>query len=63
MTFIEQIIEFLTQKGTIDPKLLFESPFDEKYEGGIIGAFQGADGAAKVVIDIVKEINRNAEVG
>ena len=63
MTFIQQIIEFLTQNGTIEPRLLFKSPFDEHHEGGIIGAFFGDDAKAQVVIDIVKRINENAEVG
>ncbi len=63
ITFIQQIIDFLTQNGTIEPKLLFKSPFDEEYEGGIIGVFDGEDAKAQLVIDIVKQFNGNAGVG
>ncbi|MBD3636816.1 MAG: DEAD/DEAH box helicase family protein [Crocinitomicaceae bacterium] len=63
MTFIQQIIDFLTQNGTIDPKLLFKSPFDEQHDGGLLGVFKGEDAKAQLVIEIVKRINENAEVG
>ena len=62
MTFVQQIIDFLTQNGTIDPKLLFTSPFDEAYEGGLIGAFKGEDGKAQRIVAIIREINENAGV-
>ena len=62
MTFVQQIIDFLTQNGTIDPKLLFTSPFDDEYEGGLIGAFKGEDGKAQRIVAIIREINENAGV-
>jgi type I restriction enzyme R subunit len=62
MTFVQQIIDFLTQNGTIDPKLLFTSPFDDAHEGGLIGAFKGEDGKAQRIVAIIREINENAGV-
>lgn len=60
MTFINSIINFLEVNGTIEPKMLFEAPFNEMHDQGVMGMFN--DTNARKVIDIVKEINENAGV-
>lgn len=61
ITFINTIISFLSKNGTIEPDMLFESPFNEMHDQGITGLFDNA-GAHKV-ISIIREINGNAGVG
>ena len=61
MTFINQIITYLTRNGTIDKKMLFEPPFTNVSDQGLFGVFDDAD--AGKVISIIDRINKNAEVG
>ncbi|CAM4172934.1 DEAD/DEAH box helicase family protein [Flavobacterium antarcticum] len=58
MTFIQNIISYLTKNGTIEPNMLFESPFTDMNDQGLIGIFE--DGDAHKVISIIERINENA---
>ncbi|BDS13111.1 DEAD/DEAH box helicase family protein [Aureispira anguillae] len=60
MTFIQNIITYLTKNGTIEKKLLFEAPFTNLHDQGITGIFDHAD-AAKI-IRIIEGINGNSGV-
>ncbi len=60
ITFINQIIDFLTQKGVLEPSQLFEIPFDEIHTEGISGIFNDND--TRNIIDIIEGINLNSEV-
>ena len=61
MTFIQNIIKFLTKNGKIEKRMLFEPPFTEQHQDGIIGIFD--DAAATKIIKLVDAVNRNAAVG
>lgn len=61
MTFIKKIITFLTKNGRIDKKMLFEPPFTEQHQDGVIGLFD--DAQATRIISIVDEVNSNGDVG
>ncbi|MCK5819070.1 MAG: hypothetical protein KAH18_07415 [Psychromonas sp.] len=39
MTFINNIISYLTKNGTIDKKMLFELPFTNIHDQGLFGVF------------------------
>jgi type I restriction enzyme R subunit len=58
MTFINNIIDFLTVNGTIDKAMLFESPFTDINDQGLLGVFD-ADEASRI-IHIIDDINSNA---
>lgn len=60
MTFIQNIITYLTKNGTIEPSMLFESPFTDMNDQGLIGIFE--DGDAHKVISIIERINENAMI-
>ncbi|KAF5039266.1 hypothetical protein DSECCO2_545740 [anaerobic digester metagenome] len=60
MTFIKNIIDFLTKNGTIDKAMLFEQPFTDINDMGILGVFDDAD--TMKVTRIIDLINRNAGV-
>ena len=61
MTFINTIIAYLTKNGTIDKKMLFESPFTHVHDQGLLGVFDEA--AATKVIKLIDKVNGNALVG
>lgn len=61
MTFIQNIISYLTKNGTIDPGMLFEPPFTDMNDQGLMGVFN--DGDAYKVISIIEKINHNAMIG
>lgn len=61
MTFIKKIINFLTKNGRIEKAMLFEPPFTEQHQDGVIGIFD--DAQATRIISIVDEVNKNGEVG
>lgn len=60
MTFINNIIMFVEKNGTIDAGMLFESPFTDVNDQGLLGVFDEAD--AYKVISILEKINQNAGV-
>ena len=60
ITFVDTIISYLTKNGTIDKSMLFEPPFTNINDQGLLGFFD--DAAATKIISIVDEINRNAKV-
>lgn len=58
MTFIQNIITYLTKNGTVEPSMLFEPPFTDMNDQGLLGIFE--DGDAHKVINIIERINENA---
>ncbi|MEI6069589.1 MAG: hypothetical protein WCP96_19805 [Methylococcaceae bacterium] len=60
MTFINRIISYLTNNGTIDKTLLFEVSFTDSHDQGLFGVFHNA-GAGKV-ITLIDGINQYAWV-
>jgi type I restriction enzyme R subunit len=60
MTFIQNIITYLTKNGMIEKSLLFEAPFTSLHNQGIIGIFDEADTVK--IIRIIEGINGNSGV-
>ncbi len=60
MTFINTIIQHLTQNGMVDKKMLFEPPFTNIHDQGLPGVFD--DAAATRVIKLIDRVNGNAMV-
>ena len=52
--------QLLTVKGVADPVMLFEAPFTDLNSSGIMSVFDEATSAR--IIDLLEEVNRNAEV-
>ncbi|MDO8952402.1 MAG: type I restriction-modification enzyme R subunit C-terminal domain-containing protein, partial [Draconibacterium sp.] len=59
ITFINNIIDFLTINGTIDKSMLFEPPFTHINDQGITGVFDEVQ--VTKIIRIIDEVNTNAE--
>ena len=60
MTFINSIISYLTSNGTINKKMLFEAPFTNIHDQGLLGVFD--DAVAGKVIKLIDGVNQNALV-
>lgn len=60
MTFINNIVSYLTKNGMIDKGMLFEPPFTNIHQDGLIGVFD--DDSAMKVIQLVSAVNDNALV-
>jgi len=61
MTFINQIIIHLEMNGTIEAGLLFETPFTNVNDQGLLGVFDEA--ASTRIIQLIERINWNAVAG
>ena len=53
--FIDMMLDHLTEKGTIDPKLLYESPFTDVNDQGLPGVFPPTE--VKQIIEILRGLN------
>ena len=56
--FIDLIINYLTERGIIDPSLLYESPFTDVSDQGLSGVFPAERSAE--VLEIVRRIRATA---
>jgi type I restriction enzyme R subunit len=61
MAFLNEVIEFLVRNGTMEPKVLFETPFTNIHDLGVRGIFD--ENMSRQVVDLVKHINENAGLG
>lgn len=59
IAFVNQIIDYLTQNGIMDPKMLFQHPFTNFGPDGPTSIFD--DEQAAKIIHIIRAINANAE--
>ncbi len=59
--FVNQVIDYLTQNGVMDPKMLFEHPFTNLSPDGPTSLFKDDD--ATKIVGIIRAINTNAAVG
>lgn len=60
MTFMNNIITYLTKNGTIEKKMLFEPPFTNVHDQGLFGVFD--DAQVTNVIKLIDRVNDNALV-
>lgn len=60
ISFLDEVIRYLTRNGTMKPKVMFDAPFRHINTKGVAGIF--GDEGGKKVIELVREINENADV-
>jgi len=58
ITFLNQIVEYLVKNGTMNPKVMFDTPFTHINDQGISGVFD--NDSSQKVIELVRHINDNA---
>ena len=57
ITFIQTLINYLNNNGTLDKKLLTQPPFNEASDDGIIGLFE--DDKVRDIVSLIDQINEN----
>jgi type I restriction enzyme R subunit len=57
ITFIQTLINYLNNNGTLDKKLLTQPPFNEASDDGIIGLFE--DNKVRDIVSIIDGVNQN----
>ncbi|WP_262711121.1 type I restriction-modification enzyme R subunit C-terminal domain-containing protein [Pedobacter frigidisoli] len=57
MTFMNTLIDYLTQNGTINKSMLFDRPFTDINQNGILGLFEDED--AFKIIKIIDGLNQS----
>lgn len=60
ISFLNEVVEYLVKNGTLEPREMFDSPFTLHNDKGVVGVM--GDELAGQVLDLVKRINKNAEV-
>ncbi|MEQ8881160.1 MAG: type I restriction-modification enzyme R subunit C-terminal domain-containing protein, partial [Cyclobacteriaceae bacterium] len=60
--FLRTIIDYLTVNGMIDKSMLFEPPFTDQNDQGLLGVFDD-ESLAQRVISIIDRINERGNVG
>ena len=60
INFMDTLINFLTQNGTIDKNMLFERPFTDIDQQGVLGVFKDED--AVKIIQIIDGFNQGLNV-
>jgi type I restriction enzyme R subunit len=56
--FVNLIIEHLTERGAMDPRRLYESPFTDFDDQGVSGIFQQAD--VQEIVQLLNDVGRRA---
>lgn len=56
--FLNMIIDYLTERGVMDPRLLYESPFTDLDAMGVEGVFESAD--VIELVGILEEVRKRA---
>ncbi|MGD9729460.1 MAG: type I restriction-modification enzyme R subunit C-terminal domain-containing protein [Gammaproteobacteria bacterium] len=59
MAFVREIVEYVVKNGTMEPTVLFETPFSNYHDQGVVGVFGERAGN---LVGVIQAINRNAEV-
>ena len=58
MAFLDEVVEYLVKNGVMEPKVMFDSPFTNINDQGVMGVF--GEEKSKKVIELVRHVNENA---
>jgi type I restriction enzyme R subunit len=58
LEFLDLVIDHLTARGMMDPKLLYEGPFTDFDSNGVEGVFNSADAAT--LVHTLRDLEANA---
>ena len=56
--FVNMVVDYLTERGAMDPRLLYESPFTDIDPMGVEGIFDQSE--ATKLVTILDEVRRRA---
>ncbi|WP_096294209.1 DEAD/DEAH box helicase family protein [Nitrosomonas ureae] len=58
MVFLNEIVEYLVRNGVMEPRAIFETPFNHYHELGVVGVF--GDTLSRQIIGHIQCVNQNA---
>jgi type I restriction enzyme R subunit len=58
LQFIDLILNYLTERGVIEPAILYESPFTDINDQGLTGVFSQED--SKLIIEVIGRLSASA---
>ncbi|SFF24387.1 DEAD/DEAH box helicase family protein [Nitrosomonas sp. Nm166] len=58
MTFLNEIVEYLVKNGVMEPRVIFETPFNHYHESGVVGVF--GDELSRQIVERIDCVNKNA---
>ena len=58
MVFLNEIVEYLVRNGVMEPRAIFETPFNHYHELGVVGVF--GDALSRQIIGHIQCVNQNA---
>lgn len=56
--FVNMVIDYLTDRGVMDPRVLYESPFTDIDDQGVSGVFTQAE--VKNIVEVIRAVTQNA---
>ena len=60
ITFLDEVVNYLVKNGVMEPKAMFDTPFTNINDQGVLGVF--GENVSKKIVETLKQINRNADV-
>ena len=58
--FLDEVVNYLVKNGVMEPKTMFETPFTNINDQGVVGVF--GEKESKKIVETIQQINRNADV-
>ena len=59
ISFLDEVTNYLIKNGVMEPKIMFETPFTYIHDLGVAGIFDNE--SSKKIIELVRDVNGNAE--
>lgn len=60
ITFLDEVVNYLVKNGVMEPKVMFDTPFTNINDQGVLGVF--GEKESKKIVETIQQINRNADV-
>ena len=60
ISFLDELVNYLVKNGVMEPKAMFDTPFTNINDQGVLGVF--GENVSKKIVETIQKINRNADV-
>lgn len=60
VAFLNEIVEYLVKNGIMEPRTIFETPFNHYHELGVAGVF--GDALSRQIVESIQRVNQNAGI-
>ena len=60
ISFLDEVVNYLVKNGIMEPKAMFDTPFTNINDQGVLGVF--GEKESRKIVETIQQINRNADV-